>query len=138
MKKIISFTFLFVFMMLLAACSGQENEQLTRVDIQKANTEGNYEDAVITTDKESIDLLKIVFGKVKWEPHTKAEMSRKEDVLATLFYTFDENMPERLYEYRIWFNSDDTATIISDNEKEGYGTLDKEDAKKLKSKLLRP
>lgn len=103
MKKIITLSLLFVLVMLLAACSEQENEQLTRVDFQNVNKDGNYEESIMITDKETIDLLKNSFEKVKWEPHTKAEMSRKEDVLAILFYTFDENMPERLYEHRIWF-----------------------------------
>lgn len=50
----------------------------------------------------------------------------KEDVLAILSYIYDKNMPERLYEYRIWFNVNDTGTFISNNEKEGYGMLDGE------------
>lgn len=133
-KKIISVTFLFAFMMLLAACSGQGDERLTRVDVQKVDKEGNYEAAKMITDKETIDLLKSSFEKVKWELRTKAEMARKEDVLATLFYTFDKNMPERLVEYRIWFNANGTLTIISDQE--GYGTLHKGEAKNLKNNLL--
>jgi len=47
---------------------------------------------------------------------------------ATLFYTVDKNMPEKLYEYRIGFNENGTITIISNNEKERYGTLDKENS----------
>ncbi|MEH7178053.1 hypothetical protein [Neobacillus vireti] len=64
-------------------------------------------------------------------------MARKEDVKATLFFKYDENMPERLFEYQIWFNqSNDTAMIISSNVKEGYGTLDKENAQALEKILL--
>ncbi|MEH7346396.1 hypothetical protein V7122_21355 [Bacillus sp. JJ1532] len=129
MKKLKSWWILFLIM--LTGCSGQE-ELLTRIDVQKVNEEGMYEDEIIISDKETINLLRNSFEKVKWEPNTKAEMSRKEDVLATLFYTFDENMPERLYEYRIWFNSNETSTIISNNEKEGYGTLDEENTKVIK------
>jgi len=32
----------------------------------------------------------------------------------------EKNMAERLYEYEIWFNATGTATIIIDDEKEGY------------------
>lgn len=47
-------------------------------------------------------------------------------------------MPERLFEYLIWFSqSNNTATIISNNVKEGFGTLDKEDAHTLENILLK-
>ncbi|MEW9669867.1 hypothetical protein [Ammoniphilus sp. 3BR4] len=133
MKKIILyFALLSVFMMMLVGCS--EQETLKRVDVQEINSDGKYgENFATITDKESIDLLRTTFEKVKWESNTKVEMSRKEDVLATLFFEFDKNMPE----YRIWFNSDGTATIISNNEKEGYGKLDKENGEILKSTLLK-
>ncbi|MFC0560163.1 hypothetical protein [Halalkalibacter alkalisediminis] len=88
------------------------------------------------TDNESIQILRKSFEKVNGEPGVQAEMSRKEDVAVTLFYPLEKNMPERLYKYRVWSNSDDSATLISDNEKEGYETLDKEDAEKLKSTFL--
>ncbi|MFT4416811.1 hypothetical protein ACLM5H_23385 [Fredinandcohnia humi] len=54
---IICFTFYLVFAMLLAACS-QGNEQLTRVDVQIVDEEGNYEDVKTITDKKTIYLLK--------------------------------------------------------------------------------
>lgn len=135
MKKFICFTFLLVFGILLVACSGKE-EQLTRVDVQKVNEEGNYGDVLMITDQAKIDLIGNFIENVSWEPNIEAEMARKEDVLATLFYTFDKNMPERLYEYRIWFNENETATIISNNEKEGYGTIDKGNSQNLKNALL--
>ncbi|MBM6617819.1 hypothetical protein [Bacillus suaedaesalsae] len=133
MKKIINLTIL---LMLLAGCDGHGNSQLERIEVQKVSEEGNYEETIMITDMERIDLIKETFIEVNWEPNTKAEMARKEDLLAALFYSFDKNMPERLYEYRIWFNSNETATIISNNEKEGYGKLDKENAEKLKENLL--
>ncbi|KKI91235.1 hypothetical protein WQ54_16065 [Bacillus sp. SA1-12] len=120
------------FLMFITGCSLQPTGELTRVDVQK----GIYEDILIITDDETIHLLKRCFRKVKWEPDTSAKMSRKEDIVATLFYTYDKNMPERLYEYRIWFNGNDTATIISNNENEGYGTLDLDHSKILKNNLF--
>jgi hypothetical protein len=137
MKKIINFTFLFVFMTLMVGCMGEEKGQITRVDVQKINPFGNYGDVVMITDNESIELLRTAFEKVNWEPDIVPNMARKADVKATLFYEFDKNMPERLYEYEIWFNEHaDSATIISNNEKEGYGELDKDNADILKSELL--
>lgn len=136
MKKIISLTFLFVSSLLLVACSEKE-EPLTRVDVQQVNEEGNAGEVVMITAQEKIDMISKSLKHVKWEPNTKVSMARKEDVFATLFYTYDENMPERPYEYRIWFNENETAEIISNNEKEGYGTLDKENSQNLKNALLK-
>ncbi|MCK2021288.1 hypothetical protein [Peribacillus frigoritolerans] len=136
MKKIINFTSLFVFMVLLVGCIGEEKGQLSRVDVQKIDTEGKYEDVVMITDRESIELLMQAFEQIKWDDKV-VKMARKPDVEATLFYTFDENKPESLYEYEIWFNeSSGTATIISNNENESYGELDKDNAQALKNNFL--
>ena len=135
-KKIIGLTLLLVLGVILVACS-EEKGQLTRVDVQKVNEEGNYEDVMMITDIEGIELVEKSLSNVSWEPNTEAKMARKEDVLAILFYSFDENMPERLYEYRIWFEDNETATIISNNENEGYGKLNKKDAQNLKSILFK-
>ncbi|MCK2021275.1 hypothetical protein [Peribacillus frigoritolerans] len=135
MKKIINFTSLFVFMVLLVGCI-EEKGQLSRVDVQKIDTEGKYEDVVMITDRESIELLRQAFEQIKWDDKV-VKIARKPDVEATLFYTFDENEPERLYEYEIWFNeSAGTATIISNNENESYGELDKDNAQALKNIFL--
>ncbi len=52
--------------MLLTACSVHEKGELTKVDVQKVNQEGNYEDVEMTTDSESIELLKKAFEQIKW------------------------------------------------------------------------
>jgi hypothetical protein len=136
-KKIMSIV-LFFAIMLLAACSGQEEGELTRLDVQKADKEGNYKEFVMITDNESIELLKKAFEDIKWSPNTKVNMARKADVKATLFFEFDENMPERLVEYEIWFNeSVSTSEIVSNNEKEGYGELDKDNTNILRKILLK-
>lgn len=127
---------LFFILPLITACSGQDYDNLTRVDIQKVNSDGDYEDNVIITDNETIEELKSIFIQIKWEPNIQAEMASREDVLITLFYTLDENMPEKLYEYRVWFNGNGNATIISNNEEEGSGSLNEEDTLKLKNILL--
>ncbi|WP_163539242.1 hypothetical protein [Gracilibacillus sp. YIM 98692] len=136
MKKIMSIILLFA-IILLAACSGQEKGELTRVDVQKVDKEGNYEEVVMITDNESIELLKKTFEDIKWDDKV-VNMARKADVKATLFYEYDKNMPERLVEYEIWFNENTgTAEIVSNNEKEGYGELDKENTNILRKNLLK-
>jgi hypothetical protein len=89
------------------------------------------------TDNESVEILKTAFEQAKWEPNVVVNMVRKPDVKATLFFEFDQNMPERLFGYEIWFvENSGTANLVSNNEKEGYGELDKDSAAILKNLLL--
>jgi len=136
MKKIMSVVLLFI-IILLAACSGQEKGELTRVDVQKVDKEGNYEEVVMITDNESIELLKKTFQDIKWDDKV-VNMARKPDVKTTLFYEYDKNMPERLVEYEIWFNENTgTTTIVSNDENQSYGELDKDNTKALRKVLLK-
>ncbi|MDM5308408.1 hypothetical protein [Peribacillus frigoritolerans] len=64
MRKIINFTFLLAFMLLLVGCMGEDKGQLTRVDVQKNDAEEKYEEALMITDKESIELLSEAFKKI--------------------------------------------------------------------------
>ena len=46
-------------------------------------------------------------------------------------------MPERLIEYRIWWNqSNGSAIIVSSDEDEGNGKLNKENSKELENALM--
>jgi hypothetical protein len=138
MKKISASICIFIFT-LLVSCSTQDpvlkKGELTRIDVQRLFPFETYGEASMITKPESIELLKEVFDSVKWEPNTDVKLSRGPDVKATLFYLYDKNMPERLYEYRIWFNKE-MATIISDSRKEGYGELDKDHSAILKAEML--
>jgi PBP1b-binding outer membrane lipoprotein LpoB len=137
MKKVKNYTFLIVCILLLVGCMGDEKGELTRVDARKMNPDGNYGATAMITDNKSVGILKLAFEQVKWEPNVIVNMVRKADVKATLFFKFDENMPERLFEYEIWFvENSGTANIVSNNEKEGYGELDKDSAANLKNVLL--
>lgn len=127
---------MFLSVLIITACSRQDYVNLTRVDIQKAYPEGNYDDTVIITDAETIKELKGIFLEIKWEPNIEVTMDRREDVLVTLFYSVDENMPEKLYAYRIWFNKNGYSRFISNNEEEGYGSLNEEDSIKLENILI--
>lgn len=131
-----------IFAMFLVGCINKvPNEvnlkQLTRVDIEVVKADGNYEESLMITDEKTVDTIRKAFKQIKWEPNVEPKMARNEDVKATLFFKDDENTPERLFEYQIWFEqNNDTATIISNNEKEGYGTLDKENAQALENIFL--
>lgn len=114
----------------LVGCTEDETiEKLTRVDVFKVTVDGNYADEIIIANSNKIDNLNQVFDQIEWERNVKAEMSRKEDVKAVLFLEEDVNMPERLVEYFVWFESNDTSTII---EGDSYGRLDIEGTSILK------
>ena len=131
-----------VFSIFLIGCTNKVPKefnlnQLTRVDVEVVKANESYEEPVMITDKETIDVLRKTFKQIKWEPNVEPKMARKEDVKATLFFEYDKNMPERLFEYKIWFNqNNDTATIISNIESENYGILDKDNAQTLETILL--
>ncbi|MBM7608482.1 hypothetical protein JOD29_001727 [Lysinibacillus composti] len=135
MKKMIGFIYILVLGILLAACSEKEG-QLTRVDVQEVNKEGNKEEVIIV-DQESLQTIKKSLEHVRWEPNTEVSMARREDVIAILFYTIDENMPESLVEHQIWFEVNGSATIISNHEDQGYGRLDQEHAQNLKNAFIK-
>ncbi|MFB7642622.1 hypothetical protein, partial [Peribacillus butanolivorans] len=80
-RKIINFTFLFVFMLLLVGCMREDTEHLTRVDVQKIDTEGKYEEPLMITDNESIELLSEAFKQIKWD-NRMVKMARKPDLNA--------------------------------------------------------
>lgn len=137
MNKLLNYACLLIVILLLVGCTAERGKgELTRVDVSRLNHDGKYEDVIIT-DHESIEILKTAFANVKWDPNSIPSMARIEDVQATLFFEFDKNMPERLYEYKIWFNDDGSATIISNNEKEGLGKLDKDNVSLLKTVLIK-
>lgn len=131
-----------IFAMFLAGCINKAPNkvnlnQLTRADVEVVKEDGSYEESVMITDKKTVDIIRKAFKQIKWNPNAEPKMARNEDVKATLFFNYDKNMPERLYEYQIWFEqNNDTATIISKNEKEGYGTLDKQHAQALETIFL--
>jgi hypothetical protein len=87
-------------------------------------------------DEKSLSSIDDAFKEIKWEPNTVPSMSRKEDLKVTLFWEYDNNLPEFLKEYRIWFNEDNTATFLSKTNEEGFGDLDSENTKVIKDLLL--
>lgn len=131
MKKMIGIGIVFLFVvLLLVACSGDEKGELTRVDVFIEN-----QNDIHIQDKDALTLLEKSFEQIKWD-NKVVDMARESDVEATFFYTCDEDMPERLVEYKTWFNENGTVTVVSNAENKSYGKLDKENAKILKNIFL--
>lgn len=129
MKK--CFAFILLLLMVLAGCN---NPLLTRIDVYKVGDTESEE--IIISDNKELTAIESVFGEIIWEPNTKASMERNEDVKAVFFIQKEKNMPEKLTEYKIWFDGS-SATFISSNPEESYGRLlDKKKSSYLKSKFL--
>lgn len=119
---------------ILAACSNKDDTYLTRVDVLAVNDEAMEEEQMIV-DLVTLDSIRSLLEEIHWESNSTPDIAGSEDLIATLFYTENENEQEQLYLYRIWFNSDDSLSIASNKDEEGYGTLDEEYALKLKNLL---
>jgi hypothetical protein len=129
MKKIMMpFTFISVFFIFIVGCTTVGKGELTRIDVFIENRGDTH-----IQDKDTLALLENLIEQVNWEPIKVPSMAREADVKAVFFYEVEKNMPERLYEYQIRFNeAASTATMISNDEKAGYGELDNANAKTLK------
>ncbi|WP_078381571.1 hypothetical protein [Sutcliffiella halmapala] len=112
-------------------------KQLTRLDVQEVAEDGSYGIEVRITDEKTLNELKNIFEQVKWYPTRQVLMASREDIKATLFMKLEENKPKKSFEYRIWFEKDQTATILSTNLMELNGTLDKENTEILIEELLK-
>ncbi|CAM3726367.1 hypothetical protein [Mesobacillus thioparans] len=135
MKNLVIATIIII--IFTTGCSPKFQPELTRVDVQKITKDGMKDgEERIIAKKDELHKIEQAFDEIKWSPKTKADMARKEDVLAIFFIQEEKNMPESLYEYRIWFKGE-SATIISNKENEAYGRLtDKTEVRELKSALL--
>ena len=137
MKFIIKHFFIISLMMfVLIGCSNAVSPTLTRVYFEITNPEDKSEGTWMILDEQSLSNIDQTFEDIKWEPNKIPSMSREEDVQVTLWWETDKNKPERLYEYKIWFNVNNTATIIGESAKEGYGHLSQEQNLVLKELLL--
>ncbi|WP_338751198.1 hypothetical protein [Bacillus sp. FJAT-52991] len=136
-KLIRSFACLSLSISLLFGCNKDETDldYLSRVDVEITDKEGPSE---MITEDESVEELREIFQKIKWDEDDSVQMPRKEDVKATLFLRYNENEPERLVEYSISFHQqDDNRATIIDHDKEYVGALDQENSTRLKEILLK-
>ena len=134
-----SFTQLFIFIgiiiTLLVACSSKET-YLTRIDVQLVNQDESLQEESMIIDIVTLDSIESLFQEIEWDKEIQEENARKEDILLTVFYSEDENYKETLHLYRLWFETDNTITIIRSDNKEPYGKLNEENSIKLKNLLL--
>ncbi|MBM7096173.1 hypothetical protein JSY36_10425 [Bacillus sp. H-16] len=127
MTKLI-WTFI-ILIFILGACSDAQ-QCPTRVDTVTENGEE------LIIDEKSLMVICDAFNRATWDPTIEAEMEGEPRVTATLFFQTDKNMPERLYKYSIYFNDDDSATILGGRTSEGYGIVAAVDAVGIKEVLL--
>jgi hypothetical protein len=134
-KRTIAVVVFLISLLLIVGCSDVNNndatetsnldmKQLFKVDVQKINSDGSNGKHTTITDENKLNLLGKAFGEIEWHQNIESAMERREDIIASLFYDFDKDMePKKLADYEIWFNSEETATIIMDGI---YGRLDNE------------
>ncbi|REB11580.1 hypothetical protein DVB69_00085 [Sporosarcina sp. BI001-red] len=137
MKSLRKAMFLLALGILLAGCSALSEEEgkgnLVRIDMQRVDKNGTKSEERILVEDDDLEVAQKAMGNTEWQPNTKPDMARVEDVLAIFFYKEDKNMPEALVQYQVWFEVDDSATIISNDEDENYGKLNPENAQILKN-----
>ena len=135
MRKILVLAFL----LLLVGCTDEQNnsESLQYAVIERVVSDKNKgTEEIMVFDQEKLENIRNYLFKTKWEPNVKPDMERQEDVLLRLFIEVEKNMPERIHEYRIWYEQDQSMTIVSNVDTEGYGRLNAEFAKPFKELLL--
>lgn len=123
---------IFSLLIILTGCNQTGSDKLTRVYFQLVNSEETW----MIIDEKSLSSIDDAFKEINWIPNSVPSMSRKEDLKVTLFREADNNLPELLSEYSIWFNEDNTATILSNIKEENFGNLDSEYTKVIKDLLL--
>lgn len=136
MKRILVFAVL----LLLVGCTDEQNDSglIQRAVIERVVSDNNIgTEEIMVFDQEELDDIQGYLSETKWQPNVEAEMARKEDVVLRLFIELEKNLPERINTYRIWYEQDQSITILSNVETEGYGRLNAEFGKPFKE-LLQP
>ncbi|MBA2176043.1 hypothetical protein H0266_14190 [Halobacillus locisalis] len=106
--------------MMLVGCANQTPEpyrldQLTRVDTMTDT------DDQILVEEEDLELIRSLFEETEWNGTDGPE--REEDAQVVLFFTYDENMPERLKAYKVWWDEEEPGMTIFDEEQERYAKV---------------
>ncbi|WNS82278.1 hypothetical protein RRU94_16205 [Domibacillus sp. DTU_2020_1001157_1_SI_ALB_TIR_016] len=126
--------------LLLIGCSDKEPkkfnlDQLTRVDIQEITPKSENE--FVLMEEKDLNIIREAFKEVEWEPNTMVDIQGERTVEATFFYTYEENMPERLFVYEVYLMKNGSISLQSEKGEEGYGELSKEHAESLKTLFFR-
>ena len=119
---------------LLVACS-DDQQYLTRVDVQLVNQDESLQEEEMIVEIVTLDSIESLFKEIEWKKESKEEQERKEDLILTVFYT-NKNNDDILNLYRLWFENDNTITIIRSDKKEPFGKLDEKNSLKLKNLLM--
>ncbi|MGN7403660.1 hypothetical protein ACTHO0_27910 [Cytobacillus praedii] len=125
MKKILLYSFIILTFLALFGCNNSSTVE--KISIQHLNSDGTIENSFVIDNKEKITNILKLLDNINWEKNTKVEMSRKEDIIITIFYEKEKEV-EIKHDLRVWFSG--IAEINSSEE--GYGKLSENDAKKLK------
>ena len=148
MKKFISFLLITIALLVIGriavlitgefmdAPKNMDIKQLNRVDV-KIQTDGNSKVYENVFGDEELRYLRELLADMDWEQNQYKEMQTKEDTIATLFFRYNENQPEKLVNYYIWFDQDKGTAVILNKEKKELALLDKENAEKLKNIFTR-
>ena len=111
-------------------------KQLTKMEVQQVRESGVPEEKVTVKEDDILKEIMSILDKTSWDRTIQVSWARSEDVRATLFYKLKEEEPVTDYEYRFWFNEEDSVSILSFNLDENVGKLDPEYGKRLKQLLL--
>lgn len=104
---------------LLTGCHDQKYGELTRIDIFEKGKEQEH----TLVDEELINSIEEKMSQIEWVPNMKPEMEREPDAEADFFFTEDNDEPETITTYHIWFNGKN-AEILSNDKREGFGRLE--------------
>ncbi|QPC45908.1 hypothetical protein [Mangrovibacillus cuniculi] len=104
----------------LFACDSGGSLPITEVVLEDRNGE-----LLLMEDPDALRIIHEVWKEINWDPNVKAEMSREPDKMLSI------HLEKLTILYRIWRNSDDSFTIISNNSTEGYGKLEGKAAETL-------
>lgn len=80
----------------------------------------------ILVEEDDLKLVRRLFEEAEWKRVDAPE--RKEDGRLVLFFTYDENLPERLKSYKVWWDEEEPGMIIFDEEQESYAKVKEEKA----------
>lgn len=135
MKRLIKGVLLLSFGIMLIACSNtvqtDKRGSLNEIEVQQKGVKNEN-----ILDSDNLSAIESAFENVEWQPNTKVDMVRQEDVTATFIYKGKSKKVEQKVVYQIWFEENDFVTIASDDEREGYGKLNPTNAMILKNLMF--
>jgi hypothetical protein len=103
-------------------------DTLNRIDIKLSDG-----DQRMIVEEHSLEQVRSILEEAEWDNQEETS-SEGEQIRVILFLLLDENMPERLVAYDIWFG--EPGAILLDIEKEEYGHLTKDLASELRNILV--